>query len=187
MATRKKLSEKSAGTDITKLLKKDHSTVKRLFDELEATNDRASKRRKAIIDTIRDELLTHARLEEEIFYPALAQMRAKDAKRLAAEAYEEHGVVKMMLAQITDADPVAIETKAKMKVLKDLVMHHVKEEEKEIFGLVKDGLGDKALMELGARFEARKQEMQSHEELEEEGDLAASRRGAEDEGAWESA
>ncbi len=186
MATRKKLSEKTSGTDITKLLKKDHSTVKRLFDELEATNDRSTKRRKAIIDTIRDELLTHAKLEEEIFYPALSQLKAKDAKRLAAEAYEEHAIVKLMLQPLYDADPVSLETKAKMKVLRDLVMHHVKEEEKEIFNQARDGMSEKMLIELGARFESRKLELQGHEDLEDEEPAIANTRG-EDGGAWESA
>lgn len=167
------MAKKTTGIDATTLLKKDHATVKALFKEYEEASDRAWKKKHAIVETLRQELTIHTRIEEEIFYPALAALKSKDAKRMAVEAKEEHALVKIVLGQLQAAEPGNLEFDAKVKVLKDTVLHHVKEEEGEIFPQIRDGISQEDLKALGARLEARKEELQRGEGMEEEAELEA--------------
>jgi len=143
--------------DPTTLLKKDHAKVKKLFEAFEESGDRALKLRTSLYEQIREELTIHATIEEEIFYPAVNAARSKDAKKMVAEANEEHALVKQLLAELGDLEAGDIQFSAKMKVMKDLVLHHAKEEEKEMFKEAKEDLSEVQLDELGARMAARKE------------------------------
>jgi hemerythrin superfamily protein len=145
--------------DATRLLKQDHKEVKALFEAFEGLSDRASAKRMKLFDKIREELTVHAKIEEEIFYPAVKELRSKEAKERVAEANEEHAIVKLLLKQLSAGDAELETFKAKMKVLKDTVLHHAKEEEKEMFKEAKDGMETEALKELGAQLQARKEEL----------------------------
>jgi hemerythrin-like domain-containing protein len=60
---------------------------------------------------------------------------------MIGEAYEEHHVVKLVLAELPEVDPSADNFDAKMTVLKELVGHHVEEEEQEMFPMAERRLG----------------------------------------------
>ena len=139
------------------MLKSDHATVKRLLRELAETSDRAVKQRETLVSQIERELKTHAQLEEEIFYPAF-QAAAKDteAEDLFYEAAEEHHVADMVLPALKAANPKSHEFKAKAKVLLDLLEHHIKEEETQMFREARDLFGDEQLRELGDMMQARR-------------------------------
>jgi hypothetical protein len=77
------LSEKHA----ISILKKDHETVKELFDKFENTHSAAEKEK--IIARAVMELNIHASIEEEIFYPTV---RKKVGTDIMNEADEEHHV-----------------------------------------------------------------------------------------------
>ncbi len=69
------------------------------------------------------------------------------------EADEEHTLVKEMLVK---ADELAAEDDtfdAKVKVLRDLVQHHVREEENEIFPECRDHMSEDRLAALGAQMQ----------------------------------
>jgi hemerythrin superfamily protein len=151
--------------DAVKLLKKDHQTVKALFSEIEELSPRASAKKMQLFEQLKTELSIHARIEEEIFYPAVHSLRAKEAKERVFEAYEEHAVVKLLLAQCEESIGDERTFDAKMKVLRDIVLHHAKEEEKEIFPQAQRNLPSEKLDDLGAALEARKVAL-------EKGDLA---------------
>jgi iron-sulfur cluster repair protein YtfE (RIC family) len=144
----------SSGSDVIRLLKKDHAEVKALFGEYESR--RASKRAKEILDRICDELTIHAQIEEEIFYPAVAALRSKDAKLLVAKSKEEHALMRMLINELRPAQIGDIEVEAKIQVLKDSVLHHVREEERIVFVEVERKMSQSARNELGERVEERK-------------------------------
>jgi iron-sulfur cluster repair protein YtfE (RIC family) len=148
----------SAGVDATKLLKRDHTAVKTLFKEYESARA-GGKKKQAIVDTIREELDVHAQIEEMIFYPAVADLRSKDAKRLVAEAKEEHAIVKRLVQELGQGSPGELPFEAKMKVLKELVLQHIKEEERQIFPEAEAKMSDPILKDLGQRLEAKKAEL----------------------------
>ena len=135
------------------MLKADHGAVSALFADYEKTA--SSKKKKAIVAEICAELSMHARIEEEIFYPAF-KAALKD-KALVPEAVVEHGGIKDLIAQIEGVEPDGEIYDAKVKVLSEYVEHHVKEEQNEMFSKAKTASLD--LVELGARMAARKAEL----------------------------
>lgn len=144
------------------MLKSDHATVKRLLRELNDTTDRAVKERERLVAQIERELKTHAQIEEEVFYPAFKAATEKtDAEDLFYEAAEEHHLVDILLPALVHANPKSPEFEAKAKVLKDLIEHHVKEEENQMFVKARQVFDDEQLRELGDLMETRKESIQA--------------------------
>jgi iron-sulfur cluster repair protein YtfE (RIC family) len=137
----------------TELLKKQHREVKRLFKTIESSEE--AEMRRELLEQISEKLQTHMLIEEEIFYPAVAGDGGKKASdEMVPEAYEEHHVVKLILAELPDVDPEDERFEAKMTVLSELIDHHVEEEEHEMFKTA-ERLGTERLNELGDEMERR--------------------------------
>lgn len=118
------------------LLKKDHRTVSALFKQFEEAGSNEEK--VAIAQQVCTELTVHAEMEERDFYPAARELlQGGEAEHLVDEAAVEHGSVKMLIAQLDGATADAELFEATMKVLKEYVEHHVKEEERELFPKLK--------------------------------------------------
>jgi len=144
------------------LLKADHAAVKKLFGQEERATKQDDEKKQSIFDQIRVALTVHATIEEEIFYPAVKKARSEHVKDEVREGYEEHKQIKALLAQIADITPEDETWDMKVKVLREDVEHHVKEEESEMFPDAKKFLGEKRLNELGAELQARKQELKKN-------------------------
>lgn len=85
------------------LLKKDHATVKALFEQFEKIREDEGKlvnaRKRSIVGKIIRELSIHAAIEEQHFYPAIRNaMKKKEDVGEVLEALEEHHVVKWLLS-----------------------------------------------------------------------------------------
>jgi hypothetical protein len=143
--------------DALSMLRKQHREVEALFKKAEKAKN--ADMRREVVDLIVTKLEMHTKLEEEIVYPAIREVQSKKAEEMVLEAYEEHAVVKLVLAQLPDVDPEDERFHAKITVLKELVEHHVEEEEKEMFKLAQK-LGKDELRSLG---EQMMQEMPAEE------------------------
>ena len=130
----------------TVLLKRQHREVEKLFATALKTENEKS-RRKAMEDIIHA-LEHHTQIEEDVFYPAVRDIGTRKATDMIGEAYEEHHVVKLVLAELPEVDPGAENFQAKMTVLKELVAHHVEEEEDEMFPMAEKKLGEDRSSEL---------------------------------------
>jgi hemerythrin superfamily protein len=137
----------------TALLASQHREVERSFGTALGT-EVAGVRRSAMNDILR-QLTMHTAIEEEIFYPAVRGLDTEEAKDMVLEAYEEHHVVKLILKELPTVDPKADTFEAKMTVLKELVAHHVEEEEKAMFPMAERKLGPERSSVLAAAMEAR--------------------------------
>jgi len=147
-----KSKTRTAEQDATALLKADHKRIRVLLGELEESSARAEDKRDELLQTIERELKIHAKIEEEIFYPAFREAAKKeDDKKLYYEALEEHHVVDTVLAELREAEPASEQFAAKGKVLKDLVEHHAEEEETEMFPRARKLLSREELRELHER------------------------------------
>jgi len=141
--------------DAIALLKEDHRTVEELFEQFaKASGD---GRKQKLAEQICMELSIHAKIEEEIFYPACDGKVEED---LLKEAYVEHDGAKVLIAQIMAGGPDNEFYDAKVTVLQEQIEHHVEEEEKRMEGLFsqarKAGLDMDAL---GLELAARKREL----------------------------
>jgi iron-sulfur cluster repair protein YtfE (RIC family) len=134
--------------DPIQLLKKQHREVEALFKKIAKTG--SAEQRRALLDELASNLKLHMTIEEAIFYPAVQELPTKKAEKMALEAYEEHAVVKLVLAELPGVDPEDERFDAKMTVLSELIEHHVEEEEDEMFKTAKK-LGTAELNALGDR------------------------------------
>lgn len=141
--------------DALTLLKDDHARVKEMLEKLDKTTERAIKTRTQMLAKLKQELTVHETIEEEIFYPAMKQHA--EAKAIVLEAYEEHDVVDTIMSEI-EQTPVEDETwAAKLTVMMENLLHHIEEEEGEMFEQARRLFDRQALESLGEEMQARKE------------------------------
>ncbi len=137
------------------VLKDDHRTVEELFKQFEASGPRARKSREAIVKKVVEALSVHAAIEEQIFYPEVRRTIA-DIDGTVLEALEEHHVVKWTLSELDGMAGDNERFEPKMTVLIEMVRHHVKEEERDLFPKVRTGMSRTELADLGEALIAAK-------------------------------
>ncbi len=143
--------------DAIQLLKEDHEKVKKLFKEYESLGEKALSKKKDIADKILMELEIHAEIEEQIFYPRVKEATEdEDIKKLIYESFEEHKIVKTLVAELKESEEIDEVFEAKMKVLRESVEHHIKEEQTELFPGAKKAMKEE-LKELGNEMQAQKE------------------------------
>ena len=142
--------------DAVALLKQDHRNVEELFEKFEKAS--GDGRKQKLAEEICLELSVHAKIEEEIFYPAC---EGKVDEDLLKESYVEHDAAKVMIAEIMSGGPQADEYyDAKVKVLQEEIAHHIEEEEKRMEGLFAQARkADLDMDALGEQLASRKAEL----------------------------
>ena len=141
--------------DAVALLKADHREVEELFAKYEKASGDGAKQKLA--EQICMELTVHAKIEEEIFYPAC---EGKVEEDLLKEAYVEHDGAKVLIAEIEAGGPSDEYYDAKVQVLSEQIEHHVKEEEQRVEGIFAQAKKAGVDMDaLGEQLAARKAEL----------------------------
>lgn len=143
--------------DALELLTRDYQIVKDLFTIYEGLSDRAVVIKKEIAETICNELIIHAHIEVEVFYPEVR--RAIQHGDMMDKAVIRHSAVKELIAHIQCMSSDDYFYDAKLKVLSEKIEYHVKEEEREIFPKVRKSGID--LLALGREMQQRKLELKS--------------------------
>lgn len=116
--------------DAVAMLKADHRKVEEIFAAFEKA--RSVDRKRALAEQACLELKVHTVIEEEVFYPAC---RGRIEDDLLDEAYVEHDAAKQMINDIEAGGPDEEFYDAKVKVLSEMIEHHVEEEEKRVEGM----------------------------------------------------
>lgn len=148
-------SRAAAPQDAIALLKADHRQVEGWFEQFEST--RSDERKSKLGEQICQALKVHTEIEAEIFYPAF--LAATEDKDMHHEAEVEHDGAKKLIAEIEASGPDDDYYDAKVKVLSEMIKHHVKEEEQRggMFAEARDS--DMDLKALGEQLAARKAEL----------------------------
>jgi hemerythrin superfamily protein len=141
----------SSGPDAIELLKKDHRAVEALFKRFDKLDGKKKEQQKVVAEIIR-QLSIHAAIEEQLLYPTSRKL-VKATEEEVLEALEEHHLVKIMLSELMKMRPTDERYEAKVTVLKEVVEHHVADEENKLFPQIKK-LGSVKLRSLGAQLEA---------------------------------
>jgi hemerythrin superfamily protein len=131
----------------------DHRTVEKLFKQYEEAKEDDAKKQE-IYRQISKELKVHTQIEEEIFYPAAREFAEAD---MVNEAEVEHASAKDLIAQIDAMAPSDEMYDAKVKVLQEMIEHHVEEEESELFPELRKS--DMDLKSIAEPLKARKMEL----------------------------
>jgi hemerythrin-like domain-containing protein len=143
--------------DAMSLLKEDHRKVKKMLAELESTTERGVKTREELFTKVKQELVVHEAIEEEIFYPALKEH--PKTKGIALEGYEEHHVVDTVMAEIEGVAYDDEKWGAKFTVMKENLEHHIEEEEGEMFKQARQVFDQDELTQLGESMKARREDL----------------------------
>lgn len=140
------------------LLTQQHREVEDLFKKIEQTDE--SSKKATLFRELAAKLVGHDGIEREIFYPACED--ALGMSDLLGESLVEHGVVEFCLyeADVAIGEP---EFEFKVKVLKEMIEHHVEEEEGELFPKVKKVMNAEALDSLGEDMEDAFEEAQEED------------------------
>jgi hemerythrin superfamily protein len=150
---------KQTAKDAIALLKADHRQVEEWFEQFEKAGD--YERKQELATQICNALKIHTTIEEEIFYPAF--LEASDDIDIHHEAEIEHNGAKNLISQIEEFSPQDDYFEPTMKVLSEMIKHHVKEEEKPggMFAVAREAKMD--LVALGEELAVRKAELESGE------------------------
>jgi hemerythrin superfamily protein len=122
---------RSKTNEAMSMLKDDHERVEKAFKEFEKLDREDAKTAYELAMTVCAELKVHTTLEEEVFYPAVRE--SIDDEDIMNEAGVEHETAKMLIEQLENMQPDDPNFHATFTVLGEYVMHHVKEEEGEMF------------------------------------------------------
>ena len=143
-------------TDAIVLLKDDHKQIRQAFKDFEKAGRNATVTKGRLVDRIIELLTVHTYLENEVMYPRVREL-LPEVEDDVLESYEEHHVADLLVVELAAMKPDDERFTAKTTVLIENVRHHIEEEEQEWFPQVREGLGRKALQEIGAEMvEARK-------------------------------
>ncbi len=144
-----------AGTDILASLKKDHEEVASMLEQLVATE--SASERKKLVNRIKSALVPHLKAEEKVVYKAVVNLRNKEAKQDGEEGVIEHKLAINMLSSFAKAPNASSpQFSAAAKVLKELVQHHVEEEENNIWRDIRENFSEDDRIAMNRRFEAEK-------------------------------
>ena len=141
------------GKDIVDLILLDHKYLKECIHDM--TEEGAEKRKKlSMAKSFLDALGKHSEAEKKTLYVELQNM--DEFRSMILEGYIEHGVVdkkvKMLKSRLLHARSLSDENQAELKVLAEMLEHHIKEEESEMLPKAKDLIDSDSLMEMGAAF-----------------------------------
>jgi len=150
------MATQTQSQDAIVMLREEHREVLKAFKEFESADD---SRKAKLAKQICTDLTIHAMIEEELFYPSF---RGKIEDDLLDEAMVEHDAAKVLIAEIDAAGPEAEYFDAKVKVLGEMIEHHIEEEEQPNEGIFAEARKvDVDLKELGGLMAARKAELQA--------------------------
>jgi hemerythrin superfamily protein len=129
-------------------LKEDHQEVRKVFRDFQQAGDNATQRKGELVDKMIELLTVHTYIENEVMYPRVREL-LPDLEDDVLESYEEHHVADVLVVELAAMKPTDERFDAKTTVLIENVTHHMDEEEQDWFPKVREGLGRKALQEIG--------------------------------------
>jgi hemerythrin superfamily protein len=147
------------GSDIRALLHADHEQIRALTEEI--SSDASTQKRVRAFDQLKPFLTAHARAEEQAVYIPLVNLRGSpDSRADGNEGFVEHSLVDVLVERLSKTDLAATDAwKAHAQVLQETLDHHIKEEERGIFGELGEHFTDEQRDAMGADFVARKEKL----------------------------
>ena len=146
--------------DILDTLKKEHDEVKQLLEKL--SDAETAVQRRNLVQKIKAALVPHTKAEEKVVYDAVIALRDKDAQKDGHEGYLEHEWAAKTLRRLEAiSNATSPEHKAAGKVLKELVEHHIEEEETNVWADVKEHFSDDDRRKMNVMFFSAKRRVKA--------------------------
>ena len=141
---------------VVELLAKDHRALEKLLTALGEISSQAPDERIELFSQLQSLLQAHSRAEEEVVYRRLRLREPEEVKVL--EAFEEHHIADILLQELASACPGGAGWAAKVKVLEEMLRLHIREEELQLYALLKSNFDAAELAQMGREFRALKHE-----------------------------
>lgn len=135
--------------DPIKFLESQHREVEALFTEMENLGGKAYRAKEKVMEMIAEKLTLHTQLEEKFMYPAAKKIN----KDLVLESFEEHDAVKDLLRKLKRTAASDDNFDSRVKFLKELVEHHVKEEESDLFPQINSEMPPEEINAIGTKMQ----------------------------------
>jgi hemerythrin superfamily protein len=136
----------------------DHTEVASLLAHLMESGDRAERER--LFEDMKTKLLAHAHAEQEVLYRRLERAQSEESRTFAHEGTKEHQLVEGQLQKLSAAsDKTSEQWTTELKVLQELIDHHVDEEESTGFSCARDEFGKDELEAMSQDFQTRKSKL----------------------------
>jgi hemerythrin-like domain-containing protein len=138
-------------------LHNDHTEVAALLERI--SNSENAANRGALFKEMSTKLLAHAKAEQEVLYSRMKNSPNEESRQFALEGTSEHGLIEQQVQKLSGMDDSMSDAwAAELKVLEDLIDHHVEEEEDTGFGCARDDFETDELEAMRDEFQRRKQE-----------------------------
>jgi hemerythrin superfamily protein len=139
-------------------LHRDHEEVSALIERL--LKNESSAERAPLFKEMMDMLLAHSRAEQNVLYKKMEKSDDEKVRSFALEGSNEHQIVEQQLQQMARARNKASEQwTAQLNVLRELVSHHIREEESTGFGCARAEFDQDELAKLGEQFKRQKEKL----------------------------
>ena len=139
-------------------LHNDHSEVDSLLGKISDSQDRHERSR--LFSEIKGKLLPHLQAEQEVLYHRLKMGKSEEARQFGQEGTSEHDMVVQQVQKMAGmGDRIGDQWTAELKVLQDLIEHHVGEEESTGFSCARDEFEKEELEAMSRQFKTRKAQL----------------------------
>ncbi|MFB2918887.1 MULTISPECIES: hemerythrin domain-containing protein [Aerosakkonema] len=139
--------------NIQELIRMDHTKVNTLFAQVQSTDD--PQKLQEYFGQIYKDLSAHSEAEEQIVYPAVRSYYEK-----TDDLYKEQAEMKQLLERIKSISPSSSNFKDEVKQLMNAVMHHVQQEESEMFRKINDNFSEQQQEQMATEFKTAKSKIQ---------------------------
>lgn len=139
--------------NIQDVIRMDHNKVNMLFMQIADSND--MQKIEEYFGQIYKDLSVHAEAEEQVVYPAVRPFYGE-----TQELYDEQAEMKVMLDQLRSSSPSADDFKARVVLLKNAVMDHVRQEESTMFAAIRSNCSTEQQEQLATEFKSVKSKLQ---------------------------
>lgn len=129
-------------------IKKEHDQIRDYFLQMENHEEKAPE----IFKELATFVLSHHEAEEHTVFKALSNK--KDVKEIKNNLKAEHAALRRSIQVVLDTPEDDVMWEPNVHVFKDLLSHHVEEEEKELFKALREEKEEKELADLVKAFEA---------------------------------
>jgi hemerythrin-like domain-containing protein len=144
-----------AHDDFLDLLHEEHEDVKEMLEDLEQAGEEEDENKEDLFEELKVALYPHIKAEEKTFYARLKDN--EEAKDDALEAIEEHHAAELIFLELDELDLEDETWDAKLKVFKEMVEHHIEDEESKVFQAARDYLSHEEMEEIKEEYESEKE------------------------------
>jgi hemerythrin-like domain-containing protein len=136
-------------------LHNDHGEVDTLLGKI--TDSENGVERARLFAEMKSKLVPHLEAEQEVLYRRLETGKSEESRKFGVEGTSEHSIVEQQVDKLSGlSNPMSNEWTAELKVLQDLIEHHVGEEESTGFCCARDEFTKEQLEAMSGEFETRK-------------------------------